>query len=165
VPGDYRVRCNTRGIVIEPKIFSVIGTPQPNRQLMQLARKIGIYDATAKSIQFLEFDYYPPPFENRRYFASISGAPRYIGVEVRIDVKASDKSRPFVYTCNYFTDRGRVIGSSSLNVEIPPGATDRHMVVSWGNRAGSFWQTGTYYAECDADGVFLAGRFFEVERR
>ena len=69
------------------------------------------------------------------------------------------------YRCHYFTDRGNLIGRGSVIVAPPAGSTERSMWVSWGNVQGTFWQTGRYYVECDADGVFLAGASFLVERR
>jgi len=165
LPGEYRLRCESGGIVIKPRTFRVYGRATGNLTKMELATKLPIPKAQATAIRFTEFADEPSPLGQREYFTTFVGNPRFILTEVTIGLdESAPRNLPFTCTCHYFTDTGRVIGKDSVDVEIPAGKTKYYVWVSWGNRSGTFWNTGMYFAECDISGAFLAGSFFSVKR-
>ena len=93
------------------------------------------------------------------------GAPRYIIPDVEVALDPSPQPLDFTYTCHFFTNTGRLIGRSGRRVVVPAGEKGCWTREGWGNDDGGYWRSGTYYAECDADGQFMGGRYFEVERR
>jgi hypothetical protein len=165
LPGEYRLRCKSGGVTIEPRTFRVYGRAAGIRTKMELATRLPLPKAQATAIQFMEFGDDPPPVGQREYFTIYTGNPRFIGTEVTIGLdEPAPRNLPFTCTCHYLTDTGQVIGKDSVNVEIPAGQTRYYVWVSWGNRSGTFWNTGTYFAECDINGRLLAGGFFSVQR-
>ena len=165
LPGEYRLRCKSDGVVIAPRTFRVFGQATGNRTKMELATRLPIPKAHATAIRFTEFADEIPPVGQREYFTIYAGNPRFILTEVAIGLdEPALRNLPFTCTCHYFTDTGRLIGKDSVHVEIPAGRTEYYVWVSWGNRSGMFWDTGTYFAECDINGAFLAGSYFSVKR-
>ncbi len=158
------LHCASEGVNIARKSFTVYGRPQGNPALGHLGLKLPIPDAKATAIKFIESGYNAPALETRRYYTGFSGSPRYIGTEVTLELKVSPQPQPFTYACTYFSDDGGVIGRADANLEIPAGLTSYTMWVSWGNPQGNFWWSGTFYSECDMNGVFLAARYFTVQR-
>jgi hypothetical protein len=165
LPGQYELACATEGINIARRRFTVYGQPLPKTNLMHLGTKLPVADAKATAIKFIESGYNVPPVDSRQYYTGFGGSPRYIGTEVTIELKASQTPKPFTFGCTYFTADGRTIGYSNFNAEVPSGLTSYHLWVSWGNEQGDFWWTGTFYSECDMNGVFMASRYFTVQRR
>ena len=96
---------------------------------------------------------------------TFAGAARMIGAEVVVEIKPVDHPLAFKFTCNWFTDSGDPVGRDSIDVKTDPGTTSWYMSVGWGNNQGDFWKTGTYYTECDANGVFVASGYFRIVRR
>jgi hypothetical protein len=150
LPGEYELRCEGKGLTI-------------NLRASELGRRLPFPNARAAAINFIEFRDEPPPLKQRPYYSRFQ-RPRYIGAEVKLALDARDQTLPFNYRCNYFNEAGEIIGRGNVDVTIPAGETEYYAWVSWGNRDGNYWQSGTYYVECDADGFFLAARYFTVSR-
>ena len=83
IPGEYQVRCEAQGIIIQPKNFTVFGRVEGTQSVVSLSSK-AIPQALTKSMQFFESGYESPPLERRQYFTRITGRPRYVAAEVKI---------------------------------------------------------------------------------
>jgi hypothetical protein len=164
IPDEYQLRCDADTITIPPLTITVYGRSQPDLRVTRLSQDLPVPDTKATSLQFFEFANPLPPYRGRQYYGTFSGSPRMIGAEVRVAIKPVDHPLAFKFTCNWFTDAGDPVGRDSIDVKTDPGATWWFMTVGWGNNQGNFWKTGTYYTECDADGVFVASRFFRIVR-
>jgi hypothetical protein len=164
-PDEYQLRCDVDRITVPPLTVTVYGRAQPDIRVTQLSQRLPVPDTKATSLHFFEFANPLPPFQGRSYYSTFAGAPRLIGAEVVVEIKPVDHPLAFKFTCNWFTDGGDPVGRDSIDVKTDPGATSWQMTVGWGNNQGDFWNTGTYYTECDANGVFVASGYFRIQRR
>lgn len=166
IPGDYELRCIGDGAVLEPVAFSVTGRGHGATNFTITAKTMAIPGARPSTVNVFEFDGTTAGYANRAVFTINTGRPRYVGAEVVIDLTPSERAYSFKFTCNYFTPwNGALIGRSSGQWIVPANQSRTTHWVSWGNANGNFWIPNNYFVECDADGRFLASRFFSVERR
>lgn len=165
IPDEYQLRCDVDTITVPPLTVTVYGRAQPDIRVTQLSQRLPVPDTKATSLRFFEFANPLPPFRGRQYYRTFAGAPRMIGAEVLVEIKPVDHPLAFKFTCNWFTDGGDPVGRDSIDIKTDPEATSWYMTVGWGNNQGDFWSTGTYYTECDANGVFVASGYFRIQRR
>lgn len=153
VPGVYRARCTSSGVLVGESTFEMVAA-QP--------------EVTAANAKFTGMKFFESPrpmlaAENRKYGHDFGVATtRSVGVELAFRHPAPGRVVEFTVQCQLFKADGTDFGRFDIKYSIQPDWTTVRHAGIWGWEEAGKYTKGVYRVACSSDGKWIAESLFEV---